>query len=283
MAYAQKLVTGDEGEALSFLSHEPIKNIIPIGYIRDNGMESPRNRGSFYGCFERGRMVGLSLIGHTVVLDGNRSGDCRQKAAAFADAARHHSSEVRQVLGEEQQVKEFHLSLSRSLLSPPAAKTERQVLLSLKSCRSADDKGGAVALADLGVLEEVVVAHASAYEELCGVNPLERDARGFRDRVRARVERGRVWAARDEKGITFKSDVVSETEDAVYLEGVWARPDQRGCGFGTASLRRLCRLLLARSRAVCLFTEAGDPVRLAFFRRVGFTPVAAYDLLRYCH
>ncbi|HYE71889.1 MAG TPA: GNAT family N-acetyltransferase, partial [Blastocatellia bacterium] len=247
-----------------------------------HGLENPRNRGDFYACFDEGRIVAISLIGHTVVFDSNAEGDQGRVATAFVAAAvRENTAPIRQVLGQRQQVKEFHRSLSNAVASLPAATTARQVLLSLKSRPSADDKKHEVSVAGMGELDQVVEAHAKAYLELCGVDPLTRDAEGFCDRVRARVERGRVWAGRDADGISFKADIISRTDEAVYLEGIWVRPDLRGQGIGTASLKTLCRYLLNDSQTVCLFTDADDPERVAYFRRVGFSPVTSYDFLRY--
>src|ERR1051326_3152111 len=39
----------DEAEVIEFLSARPLHTVFMMGLIRDNGLLSPKNRGSFYG------------------------------------------------------------------------------------------------------------------------------------------------------------------------------------------------------------------------------------------
>src|SRR5205085_355531 len=47
---AHPLTTGQESEVLSFLAVRPVHTVVMAGFIRDNGLASPLNRGTFYGC-----------------------------------------------------------------------------------------------------------------------------------------------------------------------------------------------------------------------------------------
>src|SRR2546423_7216095 len=44
-----ELCRRDEAEVIEFLSARPVHTVFMMGLIRDNGLLSPRNRGSFYG------------------------------------------------------------------------------------------------------------------------------------------------------------------------------------------------------------------------------------------
>jgi len=67
---AHVLTTGEESEVLSFLSARPVHTVIMASFIRDNGLVSPLNRGTFYGCRdEEGRLVGVALIGHATLVE----------------------------------------------------------------------------------------------------------------------------------------------------------------------------------------------------------------------
>src|ERR671921_409252 len=56
-----------ESEVLDFLSGRPAQAVIMSGLIRDNGFESPFNRGTFHACRdEAGRLEGVALVGHAV-------------------------------------------------------------------------------------------------------------------------------------------------------------------------------------------------------------------------
>ena len=64
------LFKGQEAEALEFLAAHPLHNVYMAGFIRDNGLVSPFNRGTFYACRdEAGRIEGVALIGHVTQLD----------------------------------------------------------------------------------------------------------------------------------------------------------------------------------------------------------------------
>src|SRR5438477_4688744 len=66
---AQALGDGHKEEVLQFLSTRPVHTVVMAGFIRDNGLVSPLNRGTFYGCRdEEGRLVGVALIGHVTMV-----------------------------------------------------------------------------------------------------------------------------------------------------------------------------------------------------------------------
>src|SRR6266849_1585042 len=44
----------EEAEVLDFLGERPLHTVFIAGLIRDNGLVSPDNRGSFYACRSRG-------------------------------------------------------------------------------------------------------------------------------------------------------------------------------------------------------------------------------------
>src|SRR4030095_10031966 len=60
----------NQHEVLSFLFTRPVHTVCMVSYIRDNGIESPLNRGTFYGYRnEDGRLEGLALIGHATLVE----------------------------------------------------------------------------------------------------------------------------------------------------------------------------------------------------------------------
>src|ERR1700730_6435815 len=57
-----------EAEVLDFLAANPIHTVLMASLVRDNGLISPDNRGSFYACRDRqGRLEGVALIGQVTV------------------------------------------------------------------------------------------------------------------------------------------------------------------------------------------------------------------------
>src|ERR671939_990672 len=66
----EMLTDEHEAEALSFLCARPVHTVVMTGFIRDNGLESPFNRGTFYGCRNAaGQLEGVALIGHVILVE----------------------------------------------------------------------------------------------------------------------------------------------------------------------------------------------------------------------
>ena len=60
----------DECEVLAFLLERPVHTVVMAGLIRDNGLESPFNRGTFYACRDSaGRLEGVALVGHATFVE----------------------------------------------------------------------------------------------------------------------------------------------------------------------------------------------------------------------
>jgi len=273
----RRLVTGEETSVLNFLNRRPLRNIALIGFIHDHGLESERNRGTFYGCFRNGWLIGVALIGHFVVLSGTE-----ETVPIFAEVARlWHEPEIRLVLGDQEATEIFHRMLHQSSCALRVQGKESHLLYALTE--AADDsveiKGLRRARPDEA--DEVAQAHARAYYEQLGIDPLVQDPDGFRQRVLTRIEMGRVWIVRDDEGIAFKADVSFDTGEAVYLEGLWTRPELRGVGWGTQVTKTLCRRLLLVYPVVCLFANTSDQRAKAFYHRLGFQSLAPYHLIRY--
>jgi uncharacterized protein len=57
--------------------------------------------------------------------------------------------------------------------------------------------------------------------------------------------------------LVFKADVVAETADATYLEGIYVAPEKRGDGIGSKCLSHLSRQLLSRgtTKHICLLSN----------------------------
>jgi predicted GNAT family acetyltransferase len=106
--------------------------------------------------------------------------------------------------------------------------------------------------------------------EESGVNPLARDAEGFRRRCERRIRQGRVWVAVEAGRLLFKADIVSDTPAVLYLEGIYVAPEVRGNGFGLHCLTQMCRSLLARTGSLGLLVNEENRRAVKLYERAGF-------------
>ncbi len=72
----------EAAEVLDFLAGRPIHTVFMASLIRDNGVVSSLNRGSFFGCRnERGTLEGVALLGHATLIE-TESTECIKAFAA---------------------------------------------------------------------------------------------------------------------------------------------------------------------------------------------------------
>lgn len=105
-------------------------------------------------------------------------------------------------------------------------------------------------LANLDDLDLVVPAHAQSAFDESGIDPLAADPEGFRQRCARRIEQGQTWVWVEEGRLMFKAEVITDTPEIIYLEGVWVNPAERGKGHGLRCMSELSRELLMRTGSV---------------------------------
>ncbi len=112
-----------------------------------------------------------------------------------------------------------------------------------------------------------------------GVDAHARDPALFEWRTRVQVEEGRSWIWRDDGRILFKAEASAWTEQAVQLQQVWVEPDLRGRGYARRGLSDLCRLLLERTPAVCLFVRPENEPAIRLYEGIGMRRTISYRSL----
>ena len=256
-------------EALAFLAARTVHTVILASLIRDNGIDSPLNRGTFYGARGRdGRLEGVALVGHATLFETRTA----RALEAFARTAQGRPG-THMVLGERERVAEFWADYRAA--GQEFRLAGREVLFELKSPAVVREAVEGLRLATPADLDLVApVQDELAFAE-SGVHPLEADPDGFRRRCARRIEQGRTWVLTERGRVVFKAEVQSETEGAAYLEGVYVAPEARGRG--QSCLSQLCRQLLARVPSVCLLVNEQNREAHALYRRAGFKPASVYD------
>lgn len=260
-------------EVLEFLSRRPIHNVGMIGFISDNGLVSKLNRGTFYACRNRaGQLEGVALIGHATLMETQTD----RALEAFADLARTRGGK-HLIMGEQQQIETFWTYYCEDGQS--MRRVCREHLFQLTWPVQVHEEVPELRLATLGDIELLMPIHARMALEESGIDPLENDPEGFRERCARRIEHKRTWILIDHDRVIFKADVVADTSDAVYLEGIWVAPEKRNSGHGVRCLSHLSRKLLQQTRSICLLVNDSNRPAQAMYERVGFKAIGLFDTL----
>ena len=269
----QTLTAGQEDEVLAFLNARPTHTVFMMGMIRDNGLQSIFNRGTFYACRNvEGKLEGVALIGHATLIEARTEAALQAFAIAAQDCQHTHM-----IMGEMERVEGFWNYYSEAGQAPRLACRELlfeqrwpvQVLEMVRGLRPAT----------LDDLELVMPVQAEMAFAESGINPMETDPLGFRLRCGRRIEQGRVWVFVENGRLIFKADIMSDTSEVVYLEGIYIAPEERGKGYGLRCLSQLSRNLLARTKSVCLLVNELNQAAHGFYQKAGYKMTALYDTI----
>lgn len=237
-------------EVIDFLNVRPVHTVVMSSFLADNGFESKYNRGRFYGYRGTdGELEGVALIGHTTLIEARSDKALR----AFAIKARGSEIPIHVMMSEGRVIEKFWDYFRPKGAEPRLVLTEQLFETSfpfpLQDCEFEIKKATAE------YLETVAEAHAEVAFIESGVDPLVRDREGFLDRSLRRIEQGRTFVAFENGEVIFKADIVAESSDVTYLEGVWVSEKMRGQGIGPKCLSKLTAALLEDTNNVCLLSR----------------------------
>ncbi|HET6671187.1 MAG TPA: GNAT family N-acetyltransferase [Pyrinomonadaceae bacterium] len=268
---AQPLADVEAPEVLDFLAARPLHTVFMASLIRDNGVVSNLNRGSFYGCRSNGgALEGVALLGHATLIE-TESTECIK---AFAQLARTHSP-GHLIRGEQQKIASFWKYYNGG--EHKARLFCGELLLQLKEIPPQIAAVSGLRPATIADLEYIVNVNASMACDESGINPLARDPQGFRERAARRIAKGRIWVWFENQRLLYKTDVVAETPQAIYLEGVYVHPDHRFQGYGLRGISQLAAFLLERTETICLTVNEKATGTQRFYKRAGYELVCRYD------
>ncbi len=260
-----------QNEVLDFLAARPLHTVGMVGLIRDNGLVSELNRGTFYGCRNRrGEIEGVALIGHSTLMETRTD----RALQAFAELARNCSNK-HLIMGEQERLQEFWAYYCTG--SQQMRHACRELLYQLSWPVQACKEISGLRLAQPGDIELVMPLHAELALAESGINPLEIDPLGFRARCARRIEQGRTWVWIEDNELIFKADVISETSYVTYLEGISVSKAHRSKGYGLKCLSQLARALLLKTKSICLLVNQENTPAQALYEKSGFKLRGQYD------
>ena len=269
----ERLANSDAAEVHEFLSQRPIHTVAMLSMIRDNGIVSAFNRGTFYGCRDlNGQLEGVALVGHATLMETVSD----RALAALAQVARE-CPNTHMIMGEKQRVADFWSHYSETGRTQRMACREWLFELTLPVGSREPIAGlrpATVAEIDIVMPVQAELAYAES-----GINPMQVDPEGFRERCLRRIEQGRTWVVVENGLLVFKADVISKTPEVIYLEGIWLREDCRSKNLGTRFMSELMRRLLENTKSVCLLVNETNEWAQGFYRKCGFNFRATYETI----
>ena len=267
------LLHDDEPEVLEFLSRRPVHTVALVGFIRDNGIVNPLNRGTFYCCRNRaGLLEGVALIGHATLMETTTD----RALELFAELAKECFT-AHMIMGESDRIDYFWRQYEEGGQDMRLAC--RELLYELKWPIEIRDRVPGLRQATLRELDLVIPVQAQMALEESGTNPLDKDAAGFLERCARRIQQGRTWVVVEDGVLLFKADVVAETENMAYLEGIWINPANRGRNVGLRCMSQLGEILLQRKKSICLLVNEKNSRAHGFYQRAGYKFRGVYDTI----
>ncbi len=268
----REICRSDQTEVLEFLSVRPMHTAFMAGLICDNGVVSPQNRGSFYGSRNHfGQLEGVALIGHATMIETHTE----DALVAFARVARN-CQRPHIIRGEQESISTFWKYYGEGVQPPRLVARELLYVLTELPERSELEN---LRPATVEELEQMATVNSALAFEEGGVSPLHRDPTGFRLRVARRIEQGRIWTYFRDEQLIFKADVISETPDIAYLEGIYVNPDERRQGHALRCLTELCTRLMRTSRMICLTVNERNKAATALYVKAGFKSESDYQTI----
>lgn len=268
-----RLENGDEAEVLEFLAQRPIHTVTMMSLIQDNGLVSPLNRGTFYGCRDLNRRLeGVALVGHATLIETLSD----RALAALAQVAQQ-CSNTHMIMGEKERVADFWNHYAAAGRRHRLAC--REWLFELSWPIEARERVEGLRPATVAELDMVMPVQAELAFAESGINPMQVDPHGFRERCLRRIEQGRTWVVIDDGKLIFKADVISRTREVNYIEGIWICEQRRTNGSGVRFMSDLMRRLLEDTKSICLLVNETNKLAQRFYRKCGFHFRATYETI----
>jgi predicted GNAT family acetyltransferase len=240
--------------------------------LRDNGVVSPLNRGRLFGYRgSQGQFEGIALLGHATLIEAHTE----SSLAAFAKLAQK-SRLPHLIRGEEDLIKRFWRAYGKA--GDVESNVCRELLLEQVNAPQVKEVQG-LRQATLADLESVIKINSEMAQAESGTDPLKRDPEGFRYRTARRITRGRNWIWMQDGKLRFKADIIADTPQVIYLEGIYVEPEERRKGYGSTCLAQLGQKLLRRTGSVCLTLNAGKKETIGFYSKAGYALRSYYDTI----
>jgi hypothetical protein len=262
------LAEDDFKDALEFLQRDPLINVYLISRLLE---ERTLAATQIAVVRYNGAIVVVASLATNIVLAGDAAvpKDITDTAISFlAERILTRMLPVRAIISPAQLVETLWSDL-RSRLDPPTVVRLNQPVYALRRRLDYPD----LLLSRYSVLrdlDQLVPACAAMHKEEVGIDPLERDAAGYRERIRELIEKKRSILRIVDGRIVAKTEYSAVTSEAVQLMGVWTHPKYRRHGLSRELLREVCGHLGRKGKTVTLFVNDFNRPAIGLYESLGF-------------
>jgi uncharacterized protein len=258
----RELAESDSLVVRQLLVRYPLESVFLLGLVDDHGICSPKLRGRFFGWFRNNELAAIALLGHQIMFCGDTAA-----IPAFAKTVIETKAKGFLIFGPSPEVEQFG-----QLLSAYGRDSHSVRELCWYVCEmTVPTNTSHLQKATPEHLEAIFNVQGEMHFETTGVDPRLVDPIGFRERVSARIERGRTWIKLIENQIVFKAELQSVTPTAIYLEGIWTHPNFRGQNIAKECVAELTQQRLLQKQTICLAVEPEENIARHIYEYAGFT------------
>lgn len=267
--WSLRLLSEDDFKgAQEFLQRDPLLNVYLISRLLE---ERSLASSQIVVVRYNGAIVLVASLATNIVLAGDRSfgADITESAIALvADRIITRMLPVRAMISPAHLVEVLWTQL-RTRLDPPTVVRMNQPIYAAKKRLDFPDLNVA-RYSTVRDLDQLVPACAAMHREEVGIDPLERDAVGYRERIRELIDKKRSVVRLVDGVIAAKCEYSAVTDDAVQLMGVWTHPDYRRRGLAFEMLREVCGHLFRKGKTVTLFVNDFNLPAIGLYESLGF-------------
>lgn len=270
--WSLRLLSDDDfKDALEFLQRDPLMNVYLVSRLFEE-----RTLAASQVAIVRynGAIVLAASLASNIVLAGDPAiPDSITQSAVSMVAGRilTRMMPVRAIISPATLVEAMWREL-RTTIDPPTVVRMNQPVYAIRRRFDYPDLGAA-RYSTLRDLDELVPACAAMHLEEIGIDPLERDAAGYRERIRELMEKKRSVVLVRDGTIASKCEYSAVTPDAVQLMGVWTHRGFRRQGLAREMLREVCGHLFRRGKTVTLFVNDFNRPAIDLYESLGFVPI----------
>jgi uncharacterized protein len=258
----------DAAAALAFLRRDPMINVYLISRLLE---ERSAAATQMFAVRHNREIVVIASLATNIVLAADPAAprDLTETAIALlSDRIVSRMLPVRAIISPAPLVEALWQHL-RSRLDPPTVVRMNQPIYAIRRRFDFPDLTEA-RYSHQSDLDQLVPACAAMHKEEVGIDPLERDPIGYRERVRELVDRKRSIVLVADRRIVAKCEFSAVTNDVVQLMGVWTHSQYRRRGYARATLREVCGHLFRKGKSVTLFVNDFNQPAMALYEGIGF-------------